>query len=212
MPNETDQSSTQSLKDAIDDVAITGFSDTLLRGYLDTLSELDQSQTVVDFFAFLIRYIEYNRIKYLTCKHEIIQLRQEFMSLKREVQNAINNSVTSQAPQVRFTSTPNAAASTASGATTPPNLDPIESILVNSDGTYSRQMGHVGNNVRVTFSNNDDTAFKKAKLLGSSTKMDTFTGLDMSQFPQRVAQLLSGINLLQPTEPHACRMTLALLR
>ena len=42
--------------------------------------------------------------------------------------------------------------------------------------------------------------------------MDTFHGLDMSQFPQWVAQFLSGINLLQPTEPHACRMALALLR
>ena len=114
---------------------------------------------------------------------------------------------------MRFTSTPNAAASTALGAaaTAPPNLDPIESILVKADGTYSRQMGHIGNNVKVSFSNDDDIAFKKAKLLGSTTKMDTFNGLDMSQFPQWVAQFLSGVNLLQPTEPHACRMALALL-
>ena len=42
--------------------------------------------------------------------------------------------------------------------------------------------------------------------------MDIFTGLDISQFPQWVAQFLSGINLLQPTEPHACRMALSLLR
>ena len=153
MPNETDQSGTQSLKDAIDSVAITGFSNELLRNYLDTLSELDRSQTVVDFFAFLIQYIEYNRIKYLTCKHKIIQLRQEFTSLKREVQSAINTSInTSHAPQVRFTSTLNAAASTAPGArAAPPNLDPMESILVNTDGMYSRQMGHVGSNIRVTF-------------------------------------------------------------
>ena len=149
MPNETDQSGTQSLKDAIDGAAITGFSDELHRGYLDTLSELDRSQTVVDFFAFLIRYIEYNRVKYLTCEHEIIQLKQEFASLKREVQSAINTSInTLHAPQVRFTITPNAAASTAPGArAAPPNLDPMESILINSDGTYSRKMGHVGNNV-----------------------------------------------------------------
>ena len=73
-------------------------------------------------------------------------------------------------------------------------------------------MGHVGNNVRVTFSSDDETAFRKAKLLGSSAKMDIFTGLDMSQFPQWVAQFLSGINLLQPTESHTCRMALALLR
>ena len=214
MPNETDQSGNQSLKDAIDGVAITTFSDELLRNYLDTLSELHRTRPVVDFFAFLIRYTEYNRIKYLTCKHEIIQLRQEFTTLKREIQTTINTSIhTSQTPQVRFTSTPNVAASTAPGArAVPPNLDPMESILVNADNTYSRLMGHVGNNVRVTFSNDEETSSRKAKLLGSSAKMDTFTGFDMSTFPQWVAQFLSGINLLQPTEPHACRMALALLR
>ena len=47
MPNEPDQSGTQTLKDTIDGVAITGFSDTLLRNYLDTLSELDRTQPVV---------------------------------------------------------------------------------------------------------------------------------------------------------------------
>ena len=218
MPNETDQSGNQSLKDAIEGVAITTFSDEYLRNYLDTLSELNKTRPVIDFFAFLIRYTEYNRIKYLTCKHEIIQLRQEFTSFKREVQTTINTSInTSQVPQVRFTSTPNAAAPTAPGARAvppnlDPNLDPMESILVNADNTYSRLMGHVGNNVRVTFSSDEETSARKAKLLGSSAKMDIFTGLDMSQFPQWVAQFLSGINLLQPTEPHACRMALALLR
>ena len=214
MPNETNQTGNLSLKDAIDGVAITGFSDELLRNYLDTLDKRDKTQPVIDFFAFAIRYIEYNRIKYLTCKHEIIQLRQEFTALKREVQNAINTTFNiSQIPQVRFTSTPNAAASTAPGAAAAPvNLDPKESILVNADGTYSRQMGHVGNNVRVTFCTNDEIASKKAKLFGSSTKMDIFTRQNMSQFPEWVAQFLSGVNLYQPSEPHACRVALHLLR
>ena len=34
----------------------------------------------------------------------------------------------------------------------------------------------------------------------------------MSQFPQWIAQFLSGINLYQPTEPQACRFALHLLR
>ena len=106
MPNDADQSDSQSLKDAFDGVAITGFSDELLRNYLDALDGRHKTQPVIDFFAFAIRYIEYNRLKYLTCKHEIIQLKQEFTSLKREVQNAINSTFnTSHAPQVRFTST-----------------------------------------------------------------------------------------------------------
>ena len=100
----------------------------------------------------------------------------------------------------------------AATAAAPLNLDPMESILVNADGMYSRQMGHVGNNGKVTFPTNDEIASRKAKLLGSSTKMDTFTGHDMSQFPEWVAQFLSGVNLYQPSEPHACRVALHLLR
>ena len=53
---------------------------------------------------------------------------------------------------------------------------------------------------------------KKAKLFGSSAKYDTFTGQDMTKFPEWVAQFLSGINLFQPTEPNACKIALHLLR
>ena len=42
--------------------------------------------------------------------------------------------------------------------------------------------------------------------------MDVFTGQDMSQFLQWMAQFLSGINLYHPTEPQACRFALHLLR
>ena len=55
-------------------------------------------------------------------------------------------------------------------------------------------------------------ASKKSKLFGSSAKLDVFTGQDMSQFPEWVAQFLSGVNLFQPTEPSACKVALHLLR
>ena len=42
--------------------------------------------------------------------------------------------------------------------------------------------------------------------------MDTFTGQDMSRFPDWVALFLSGVNLYQPSEPQACRVALHLLR
>ena len=42
--------------------------------------------------------------------------------------------------------------------------------------------------------------------------MDTFTGYDMNQFSEWVAQFLSGVNLYQPTKPQACRVALHLLR
>ena len=84
--------------------------------------------------------------------------------------------------------------------------------IQNQDGTVSRRMDQVGNNLMVTFSGNDEMASKKAKLFGSSAKYDIFTGQDMSKFPKWVAQFLSGINLFQPTEPNACKIALHLLR
>ena len=85
-------------------------------------------------------------------------------------------------------------------------------LTVNVDGRVSRKMDQIGNNVTVTFSSNDEIASRKAKICGSSAKMDTFTGYDMNQFPEWVAQLLSGVKLYQPTEPQACRFALHLLR
>ena len=73
-------------------------------------------------------------------------------------------------------------------------------------------MYKAGNNVWVTFSSTDEIASQKAKLFGSSAKMDTFNRLDMSRFPQWVAQFLSGVNLYQPSEPQACRVAFHLLR
>ena len=85
-------------------------------------------------------------------------------------------------------------------------------LTVDVNGTVSCKMDQVGNNVMVTFSSNNKIALWKAKIFGSSAKMDTFTGQDMNQFPQWVAQFLSGVNLYQPTEPNACRFALHLLR
>ena len=73
-------------------------------------------------------------------------------------------------------------------------------------------MDQGGNNFTVTFSGNDDMASKKSKLFGSPAKLDIFTGKDMSQFHEWVAQFLSGVNLFQPTEPNACKVALHLLR
>ena len=84
--------------------------------------------------------------------------------------------------------------------------------IQNLDGTVSRRMDQVGNNAVVTFSGNEEMASKKAKLYGASAKYDIFTGHDMSQFPEWVAQFLSGINLFQPTEPSACKIALQLMR
>ena len=54
-------------------------------------------------------------------------------------------------------------------------------------------------------------AILNADVFGSSAKLDTFTGHNMSQFPKWVAQFLSCVNLFQPTEPSACKVALHLL-
>ena len=84
--------------------------------------------------------------------------------------------------------------------------------IQNPDGTVSRRMDQIGNNVMVTLSGNDEMASRKAKLFGSAAKYDIFTGQDMSKFPEWVAQFLSGVNLFQPTEPNACRIALHLMK
>ena len=98
-------------------------------------------------------------------------------------------------------------------ASRPPVNPATDSLLtLNVAGTVSRKMDQVGNNVMVTFSSNNEIASQKAKIFGSSTKMDTFTGQDMNQFLECVAQFLSSVNLYQPTQPQACRFALHLLR
>ena len=113
------------------------------------------------------------------------------------------------AAQARQSEIPFAAQSAPRFQTSPAQDDLL---TVNADNTVSRRMDQTCNNVIVTFSCNDGVAAQKAKICGSSAKMDVFTGQDMSQFPQWIAQFLSGINLYQPTEPQACRFALHLLR
>ena len=104
---------------------------------------------------------------------------------------------------------PPPSASQATGMGPFPILPPA---VRNLDGTVSRRMDQVGNNALVTFSEDDDKAAKKAKLFGASAKYDTFTGHDMSQFPEWVTQFISGVNLFQPTEPNACKIALQLMK
>ena len=173
-------------------------------------------------------------------KEEVIRIRTELNALKREVSNALNTidfslrqaapqaSGVSDTPQVATPTAPSAtsipyiatptapsaglpsyiAAPPASGIARPSSAGPAAS----SDSTFVRRTGIAGNNFWVTFSSNDKIASRKAKLFGSSAKMDTFTGQDMSRFPEWVAQFLYGVNMYQPSEPQACRVALHLLR
>ena len=137
----------------------------------------------------------------------MIQIKEELASLRDDVHAVI---ASGQVPTARSTAfQPFQATTQQEDATVDSSTyAPVR----NADGSISRKMGQVGNNVTVTFSKDDDTASKKSKLFGSSAKIDVFTGLDMNQFPEWVAQFLSGINLFQPTEPNACRLAIHLLR
>ena len=79
---------TASLTDAIAEVTLSSWSDSQLSAFLSTLQDL--SPPVTNFFTYLIKYIEYNRIGYLGLKHDLIYIRSELTALKREDSNVIN--------------------------------------------------------------------------------------------------------------------------
>ena len=216
------------LLDAINDVTLSTWSSSRLNMFIRSLD--NQSPGIVVFFTYLTKYVEYNRARYSVLKEEVLKIKAELAALKEDVINVLSATefvgpqatprVPSAVPRVpSATSTPYAAAAlapdaslssapTAAGMHRPHPADPARG----DEGIFTRRMGIAGNNVWVTFSSNDEIASKKAKLFGSSARMDTFNGHDMRRFPQWVAQFLSGVNLYQPSEPHACRVALNLLR
>ena len=223
---------------AIQEVTLSTWSETCLNTFIRSLET--QEPACITFFTYLTKYVEYNRSRYQSMKEAVIRIRTELNALKREVANALNTTdfnLRQSAPQASGVSdTPQVAAPTAPSASSTPYLavptapsaglpsyiaaPPASGIArpssagpaASSDGTFVCRMGIAGNNVWVTFPGNDEIASRKAKLFGSSAKMDTFTGQDISSFPEWVAQFLSGVNLYQPSEPQACRVALHLLR
>ena len=72
-----------SLQDAIAEVTLSIRSESQLSAFVSTLQ--DSSPPVTSFFTYLIKYIEYNRSRYLGLKLDLIHLRSEFTTLKRDV-------------------------------------------------------------------------------------------------------------------------------
>ena len=171
------------------------------------------------FLSYVLKFVEYNRSKYDRLNTELGHIKEELASMKDNLMTgrvsrqepglrpeASPAAIPPSAPQAM--AAPLASQSTApirplaSQAMVPlPALQamatgPVVSSttyslpVLNADGTISHKMDQVGNNVTVTFSGNDEMASKKSKLFGSSAKLDTFTGYDMSQFPEWVAQFL----------------------
>ena len=219
------------LLDAINDVTLSTWSSSRPNTFIRSL--YNQSPGVVVFFTYLTKYVEYNRARYSVLKEEVLKIKAELAVLKEDVINVLGGPefvgpeatprAPSAAPRVpSATSTPYETAAPAHDASLPsyivtppaagmPRPHPIHPAQ-GDEGTFTCRMGIAGNNVWVTFSSNDEIASKKARLFGSSAKMDTFNGHEMSRFPQWVAQFLSGVNLYQPSEPQACRVALHLLR
>ena len=211
------------LLDAINDVTLSTWSSSHLNTFIRSLD--NQAPGVIVFFTYLTKYVEYNRARHSVLKQEVLTIKTELAALKPEATNALNTTefVGQQAtPQVpSATTTPYVAAPPAPDASMPSYIaaPPASGMLrpnsagptPSGDGTFTRRMGIAGNNVWVTFSSNDEIASKKAKLFGSSARMDTFNGHDMSRFPKWVAQFLSGVNLYQPSKSQACRVALHLL-
>ena len=157
MPDDANAlTGTTSLNDAIAELTLSSWSESQLSSFLSTLQ--DSSPPVTNLFTYLMKYIEYNRSGYLGLKLDLIHIRSEFTTLKRDVSHALNTSTSFSLPHVALlasgaTSMPYAAAPPAPGAP-----DPTESTFLNAEGTFSCRMGHVGNRVMVTFSSNDEVA------------------------------------------------------
>ena len=203
----------RTMQDVLQNVQLSDYSEAQLDALVDTLAGPSKVH-FKRFLQYVLQFVEYNRSRYLQVKHDLNQIKEELLSLRDEVQTLIaSGRAATPRPTVPqpFQATPTQAiiASQAPGPSV--GTTTYEPVL-NADGTISRKMGQVGNNVTVTFSGHDDMASKKSKLFGTSAKIDVFTGIDMNQFPEWVAQFLSGINLFQPTEPNACRLAIHLLR
>ena len=196
----------RTMQDVIQTVTLSEYSEAQLEALVDTLTGTNKTH-FKRFLQYVLQFIEYNRSRYLQVKHDLIQIKEELASLRDDVHAVV---ASGQIPTARSTAFQPFQATTQQDDATVDSSTyaPVR----NADGSISRKMGQVGNNVTVTFSKDDDTASKKSKLFGSSAKIDVFTGLDMNQFPEWVAQFLSGINLFQPTEPNACRLAIHLLR
>ena len=63
MPDEAETSGAASLKDAINEVTLSSWSDAQLSAFVRTLK--DTSPPVTDFFKYIIQCIEYNTSRYL---------------------------------------------------------------------------------------------------------------------------------------------------
>ena len=186
---------TRMLQEVLSEFQISEFSEAQLAAFIDSVSERSKPQFC----------------KFFQMKYDLTQIKEELSSLKDDVNVAIASSAIGlgiAAPQLAtlLQLAPQQAKAPGQVVGTTAYSPPVQ----NADGTISRKMNQVGNNVIVTFSRGDEMASKKSKLFGSSARMDSFTSYNMNQFPEWVAQFLSGVNLFQPTEPNARRVALLL--
>ena len=168
MPREQQekQITSQQLQEALVVVVLSPESEAKLLAFLQTLQD-ESTPQVGDFFIYILKFIEYNSSWYIQLRHDLQQVKVEFTTLEREVQAAVAASSQDRSPPLAAQLAPWASA---------PYLTVESSVFVDPDGTISRKMGQVGNNITVTFSSDDEIASQKAKLFGSLAKIDTFTG------------------------------------
>ena len=222
----------RSMQEVLQEFTITDYSETQLNTFIDQVTGISKPY-FHKFLLYVLRFVEYNRSRYERLKNELGRIKEKLASMKDDLMTVM---VSCQEPGPRLAAVPATipplapqamALPLAPQAMAPPLASQALATghvvgsttycppVLNADGTISCKMDQVGNNITATFSGNDDMTLlqgKKFKLFDSSAKLDTFSGHDMSQFPEWVTQFLSGVNLFQPTEPSACKVALHLLR
>ena len=182
MPRDEASDQNRTLQEVLKEFQILDFSEAQISAFFDSVTERSRPQ-FCRFLLYVLQFVEYNCSRYLQMKHDLNQVKEELSSLKDDLNAAIASSATGPriaAPEPA-TFPPLAsqamALPLASQAMAPPlafqAMAPGHIVgnttysprVLNADGTISRRMDQVGNNVMVTFSGDEEMASKKSNYL-----------------------------------------------
>ena len=148
-----DPENIQTFMDVIEALELSPGSLAQLTTFVERLTEKGKPQ-FKSFLTYVLKFIEYNRSRYLQLQFDLTEVSQELQSLKSDLRNLlvafrnVNATATADAAQVPFVAQPVSRVSDASQmpfvappASRPPASSVTDSTLtINVDGTVSRKM------------------------------------------------------------------------
>ena len=142
---EMDQDNIQTLISVIKALELSPGSSAQLVTFIEGLAERSKPQ-FQSFLTFILKFVGYNRSRYLQMQIDLNQVSQELQTLKNDFQQFliahrnVNTATLADASQQPFVAQP---------ASRPPVTPATDrSLTINVDGTVSRKMYQVGNTSR----------------------------------------------------------------